>query len=64
MVLWLLNLARMVVLAKVGIAEGTAALQQVHDQIGWILFAGFSAAYWALVLRRPRRSTDTGSAAA
>lgn len=52
--LWGLNLARMAVLAQVGVDRGTAALQQVHDQIGWLLFAAFSAVYWWLVLRRAR----------
>lgn len=54
LVLWLLNLLRMVVLAKVGVAYGTAALQAVHDQIGWVLFAAFSVAYWWAVLRPGR----------
>jgi exosortase/archaeosortase family protein len=51
-VLWLLNLLRMVILAKVGVRFGIEALQQVHDQIGWILFSAFSGVYWWAVLRR------------
>lgn len=60
--LWMLNLVRMVVLAKVGIANGATALQQVHDQIGWILFAAFSGVFWWVVLRRSSQKVDAGPA--
>lgn len=51
--LWALNLGRMALLARVGVERGPEALQRVHDQAGWLLFAAFSAVYWWLVLRRP-----------
>jgi exosortase/archaeosortase family protein len=50
--LWLLNLVRLIVLTRVGISRGAAVLQQTHANIGWVLFALFMAAFWALVLRR------------
>jgi exosortase/archaeosortase family protein len=50
--LWLLNLLRLVVLTHVGIRWGMAALQTAHANLGWILFCGFMAAFWWVVLRR------------
>lgn len=53
--LWMTNIIRMMILAKVGIRWGGATLQTVHSHIGWILFAIFMAGYWALVLRHLER---------
>jgi len=50
--LWALNVVRVVVLARVGIAWGMAALQAAHANLGWISFAGFMALFWWLALRR------------
>lgn len=50
--LWALNLLRIVAVTRVGIAWGPGALQTFHAHIGWILFGGFMAAFWTLVLRR------------
>ena len=50
--LWLVNILRMVALAKVGIRWGPVALQTAHANLGWILFALFMVAFWAVVLRR------------
>jgi archaeosortase C (PEF-CTERM variant) len=50
--LWLVNVARMVVLARIGIAWGMGALQAAHANLGWILFAGFMALFWRVALRR------------
>jgi exosortase/archaeosortase family protein len=50
--LWLLDLVRLSVLAKVGELQGGAALQAWHDHLGWILFAAFSAVFWPIVLMR------------
>jgi exosortase/archaeosortase family protein len=55
--LWLVNLARLHVLARVGIAQGGPMLQAVHANIGWALFAAFMAVFWALVLRRPNHGS-------
>lgn len=56
--LWLANLARLVLLAKIGQRWGGDALQTAHAHLGWILFAAFMALFWAVVLRRiePARS--------
>lgn len=59
-VLWLLNLVRLVILTRVGIARGPEALQTTHDHIGWVLFALFITTYWGIVaLRQKRRSGFT-----
>lgn len=52
--LWLLNLARLVILTRVGIAQGAEALQTVHAHLGWVLFAAFMAVFWAAALRKAR----------
>lgn len=52
--LWLLNLVRLLILARVGITRGPGDLQAVHAHLGWILFAAFMAAFWALALRPSR----------
>lgn len=49
--LWVANLLRLVLLAKVGVRYGAEALTTVHAHIGWVLFALFMALYWAIVLR-------------
>ena len=50
--LWVLNLLRLVLLTKIGVRWGMAALQTAHANLGWILFCAFMAAFWAVVLRR------------
>lgn len=50
--LWLLNLVRLMVLTRVGIAHGGEALQTAHAHLGWVLFVAFMAAFWALALRK------------
>ncbi|MCA1818747.1 MAG: exosortase/archaeosortase family protein [Thermoplasmatota archaeon] len=55
--LWVLNLVRLVALARVGVAWGPATLQTVHANLGWVLFALYMAAFWAVALRpRPARA--------
>jgi archaeosortase C (PEF-CTERM variant) len=49
--LWILNLLRLVILTHIGIRWGMAALQTAHANLGWILFCGFMAAFWWVVLR-------------
>lgn len=51
--LWAVNVLRLVILTRVGIADGAGALQAWHANLGWILFAAFMAVFWALALRRP-----------
>lgn len=63
--LWLLNLARLVVLTRVGIAQGPGDLQAVHSHLGWILFALFMGGFWWRVLRpRPIAASAKPLAAA
>lgn len=50
--LWLLNVIRIVILTHVGRQWGGAALQTTHAHLGWVLFALFMVAFWALALRR------------
>jgi archaeosortase C (PEF-CTERM variant) len=52
--LWVLNVLRLVVLARVGVAWGPQALQEAHANLGWILFAAFMALFWAVVLRHAK----------
>lgn len=51
--LWVMNVLRLVVLARIGIRWGMDALQTAHANLGWILFAGFMALFWAVALRTP-----------
>lgn len=51
--LWFVNLVRLVILTRVGIARGAEALQATHAHLGWILFAAFMVVFWATALRRP-----------
>jgi len=50
--LWLLNLVRLLLLAAVGVRWGMGALQAAHANLGWLLFCGFMALFWAVALRR------------
>lgn len=59
--LWLTNLARLVILGKVGERWGGGMLQTVHAHIGWLLFALFMAAFWGLVLRRLEPAVDASA---
>jgi archaeosortase C (PEF-CTERM variant) len=56
--LWLLNVIRIVILAHVGRQWGGAVLQTTHAHLGWVLFAAFMLAFWALVLRRGQGTAD------
>lgn len=55
--LWAVNLLRLVVLARVGIAQGPAALQAWHANLGWLLFALFMAVFWTAALRKQAHPT-------
>lgn len=60
--LWVVNLARLAMLAKVGQASGAGALQTAHAHLGWVLFGLFMLVFWAVVLRyveRPARPLET-----
>lgn len=46
------NVARLVLLAVVGVRWGGDALQAVHQHAGWVLFLAWALVFWWLVLRR------------
>lgn len=52
--LWAMNLLRLVILARVGVAWGPAALQSTHANVGWILFALYMTLFWAIALRHAK----------
>lgn len=54
--LYLFNLARLVVLAKVGEHYGAAQLQAVHAHLGWILYGLFAILFWVVIVPRVDRS--------
>lgn len=62
--LWAANLARLVVLARVGDAWGGAALATAHEHAGWILFLAFIGLFWGVVLRRLERAEKNHGAIA
>ena len=45
------NLLRMFVIGVVGYYEGIDALRWAHANVGWIIFLGWSSAFWYLVIR-------------
>lgn len=55
--LWVLNLIRLVALARVGVAWGPSALQSAHANLGWILFALYMVLFWSVALRRKPASS-------
>lgn len=46
------NVVRLIALGAVGFAWGGQALQDFHEHAGWVLFLGWTIAFWWLVLRR------------
>ncbi len=50
--LWIANILRIILLAKIGQHWGAHALQTAHAHLGWIFFVGFMVLYWHQVLRR------------
>lgn len=57
------NLFRMVVIGIVGYYKGMDALLWAHDNVGWMVFLGWSAVFWYLVIRyadkRVHRSVES-----
>jgi archaeosortase C (PEF-CTERM variant) len=45
------NLFRMVIIGVVGYYKGLDALLWAHKNVGWVLFLGWSAIFWYLVIR-------------
>ncbi len=59
------NLFRMVVIGVVGYYRGIEALLWAHENAGWVIFLGWSAVFWYLVMRfADRRRTRLSSARA
>lgn len=56
------NLFRMMVIGVVGYYKGMDALLWAHKNVGWMVFLGWSAVFWYLVMRyadkRARRLVD------
>jgi exosortase/archaeosortase family protein len=50
--LWVANIIRLVLLAKVGQRWGAGWLQEAHANLGWILFALYMVLFWTLMVRR------------
>lgn len=51
--LWAMNIVRLAILARVGIAQGGVVLQEWHAHLGWALFLVFTLVFWGVALRRP-----------
>lgn len=55
------NLFRMVIIGVVGYYEGLDALLWTHENVGWMIFLGWSAVFWYLVIRyADKRSLAAG----
>ncbi len=52
------NILRMVVIGIVGYYEGIEALHWAHENVGWIIFLAWSAAFWWLILGFASRHRD------
>lgn len=57
LIAYLGNLFRMVVIGVVGFYYGMDALLWAHDNVGWIVFLGWSSAFWYAVVRYADRKT-------
>lgn len=53
------NLFRMIVIGLVGYYRGMDALLWTHRNVGWMIFLGWSAIFWYLVLGYVSRRTDS-----
>lgn len=45
------NLFRMIIIGLVGYYEGMSALVWAHKNVGWMIFLGWSAVFWYLLMR-------------
>lgn len=57
LIAYLGNLLRMVVIGVIGYLYGMDALLWAHNNIGWIVFLGWSSVFWYAVLRYANRRT-------
>lgn len=48
--LWLLNVVRLVLLTRIGLAYGMDALQAAHANLGWLFFSAFMVVFWRFAL--------------
>lgn len=56
------NVFRMVVIGVVGYYKGLPALLWTHENVGWIIFLGWSSVFWYLVMRFASRQKDEAGA--
>ena len=56
------NLMRMVVIGVIGYYRGMESLLWAHENIGWIIFLGWSACFWWIILGWISKRTEIESA--
>ena len=56
------NLFRMIVIGVVGFYDGMDALLWAHKNVGWMVFLGWSALFWYIVIRYADRRASSRSA--
>jgi len=54
------NLMRMVIIGVVGYYRGMDSLLWAHENVGWIIFLGWSAVFWYLLLNYVSKRPDSG----
>lgn len=59
--LWIVNLVRLVSLAKVGQLWGPDMLQRAHENLGWVFFTLYMIAFWAFIFRGREPTRPTAS---
>ena len=52
------NILRMVVIGIVGYYRGMEDMLWVHENVGWMIFLGWSAAFWWIILSRVSTEAD------
>lgn len=55
------NIFRMVIIGLVGYYRGLPALLWAHENVGWMIFLGWSAVFWYLVMRFAGRQGSTNA---
>ena len=60
LIAYLGNLLRMVIIGVVGYYRGMDALLWTHENVGWVIFLGWSAVFWYLLLNYVSKRPDSG----
>ncbi len=55
------NLLRMIIIGVIGYYNGMDALLWAHKNVGWMIFLGWSALFWYLVIRYADKKTRASS---